>query len=356
MQRPETSGTASLGVHHVGKVIASCNSIFHLVHQENDVGNDGFIEFTINQETVGCCIAVQIKSGESYVRGEKFVIPSDKSHFDYWRSLNLPVVGIVYDPQSDSARWVDITQFLKRESSKNPASFTIPLPSDNHFDSQHYEEFKRHFLTYRSHYGDDLHFAQALSDFSTLNEEMRCELGVRSLFAFHRSRPPTWYYLISSLRNFRSHQLLRRLIIFISHIPGHPDIFWCAGNNLNEQTRRIAEEYIRTLLTRDDVIMLLEGIDDGGIDRGQVGQCVDSIISIIHDRYIFLESILSDSMIEEKTRYWAALLLVSYLQTRQNARCINALTQSADTFSEDFRDSIDGLLESLRSGNEMYLY
>ena len=61
-KRLQTAGTASAGVHHVGKVLASANCIFIPIPQENDIGNDAFIEFIVDQEATGCCIAAQIKS------------------------------------------------------------------------------------------------------------------------------------------------------------------------------------------------------------------------------------------------------------------------------------------------------
>jgi hypothetical protein len=351
MKRPNSTGTASRGVHHVGKVVASSNCIFHQVHQENDVGNDGFIEFTINEEAIGCCIAVQIKAGESYVRGGRYSIPADAKHFEYWRSLNLPVAGIVYDPSSDSARWVDITAHLRGLPDKGEHSFRIPVSAENQFDSMHFGEFRAHFLAYRSHYGDDAHFARALTDFSSLRDESRCSIGARSLFTFHRGKPATWYYFVSCFRNFRGHPLSRWLIATLSHIPGHPDIFWHKGNITLESTRQIAEEHIRTVMGRDDVLMLLEGVDEAGFDRGQIGQCVDSLVGLIRDRDRILKSIIEDEIIGEDTRYWAALLLSWHFGRKDPEMCIDAISRNANSFSEDNHERAKGLLEALRSGN-----
>lgn len=38
-----------MGVHHVAKVTESCKCIFHPIHQENDIGNDAFIEFILSE-------------------------------------------------------------------------------------------------------------------------------------------------------------------------------------------------------------------------------------------------------------------------------------------------------------------
>jgi Domain of unknown function (DUF4365) len=350
-KRISAAGTASAGVHHVGKVLASENCIFTPVPQENDIGNDAFIEFIIDQEATGCCIAAQIKSGVSYIRNGRFIIPADKNHFEYWSSLILPVVGIVYDPKTDSAGWVDITAYLKGITrNQNASSFTITVPKENLFDASHLEAFRTHFLSYRPHYGDDAYFAEALVAFAALDDEKRCAIGLRSLFTFHRERPETWYYLISCLRHFRRRPLLETLIVALCHIPGHPDIFWQPGNITSESNRKRAEAYIGALCSREDLIILLEAIDEEGIARGQIGQSVHAIVQIIRDREMLLESIARDSAVEGSIRYWAAVLFVSFRQFDDPASCIALVDRTSLSLSGHIQSTLLELRELLEKG------
>jgi Domain of unknown function (DUF4365) len=202
-KRPASTGTASTGVHHVAKVTSASNSIFHPIHQENDIGNDALIEFILSQAPVGCIVAAQIKSGDSYIRNGKFILPADARHFEYWRSHPLPVCGVVYDPASDTARWVDITAHVN----DHPAQFIIEVPDENVFDQAHFDAFRDHFLSYREQFSEFANFGRSLSHFSHLEDSPRCESGIRALFSFHRSRLETWYYVISTLNNFRGHPL-----------------------------------------------------------------------------------------------------------------------------------------------------
>ena len=131
--------------------------------------------------------------GRRTVRNGRFVIPADRNHLDYWSSLIIPVVGIVFDPNTDSARWVDITAYLKQNAANERSAETIELNADNPFDTSHLKEFQAHFLSYRPHFGDDAHFAEALAAFAARDDVERCTTGVRSLFSFHRERPEAWY-------------------------------------------------------------------------------------------------------------------------------------------------------------------
>lgn len=64
-------GTGKLGVNLLKSFIDENECYFHEILQENDVGIDAFIEFTKNGENNGRCIAVQIKTGNSFFNVDK---------------------------------------------------------------------------------------------------------------------------------------------------------------------------------------------------------------------------------------------------------------------------------------------
>jgi hypothetical protein len=347
-QRPISAGTASAGVHHVAKITSMCNSVFNEIGQQNDLGNDAFIEFVVDGASTGCCIAAQIKSGASYIRSGAFVIPADEKHFDYWRSLNMPICGIVYDPISDVARWVDITAQVG--TGFKPDSFTIRVPSENVFDAQHFATFREHFLEYRTRFSDSAHFGSALAGFSRLEDFGQCRNSMRALFSFHRNRIETWFYVISCIANFRGHPLLRDLVVMLSHVPGHMDIFWSPQNIISEAVTREVEVILRRMLLRDSVLTIVSVIDGGGgIGRGTIGQCVRSIVALAPDRRQSLESIAFDPNVEQKSRYWALILLVAYEQRRHFDYTIGILEKALGVFSDDEdQECLHGLYEGLK--------
>ncbi len=346
-KRPRSSGTASVGFHHVAKVTTSCNCIFHKIDQENDVGLDGTIEIVIDEAPIGYSISTQIKSGPSYMRGDKFVLPADKRHFEYWRSQPLPVCGFVYDPTSDTARWVDITAHIYDK----PGQFNIEVPDENVYDHAHFDVFRDHFLAYRKKFSEFENFGRSLSHFSHLEDLPRCESGIRALFSFHRNRQETWYYLVSSINNFRGHQLLPLLVATLSHIPGHMDVLWVPGTNvIDESTSREVALMLKRMLSRESVLTLLSVVVEGGFERGTIGQCVASIVDLAPNRRDILASITLDSEVPEAPRYWAMLLLILYEQRRDREYCTRIAEQVAPSFTgEDHRECALGLLETLRT-------
>jgi Domain of unknown function (DUF4365) len=321
MKRKETSGTANAGIFHVGKIVSACNSIFQQVDQQNDIGIDGYIEFTIDESATGCCIAVQIKSGPSYIKRGHFTLPANDAHFEYWRSHSLPVAGIVYDPEADEARWVDITGLLESNALE---SSTISVPDNNAFDTQTFNSFRDHFLAYRSRYADQRFLASALMDLAALGDSSRRQAGLMSLFSFHRQKIESWFYLISTLRSFYDSPLLHDVIRILCHVPGHMDIFWHRDNIFDESVRQNAHQLMQRLITPEDVSALLTAIDDeNGIGRGSIGQCVRALLEIIPKRDEILEFVARDPSAEDDVRYWAMCLFVSFRQAGSTERCIS---------------------------------
>ena len=105
------------GVLFVHQVVNQQGSIYRPIHQEEDTGIDGIIELVEDEEAQGLLVAVQVKSGDSYARADKFIVPVDEAHLVYWQSLMLPVVVVCYSPSRELAAWQSLSHYL--ESHKN---------------------------------------------------------------------------------------------------------------------------------------------------------------------------------------------------------------------------------------------
>lgn len=109
--------TAKAGVIFVTKVVNDHGSIFHPVHQENDLGVDGLIELVNATESSCRLVATQVKSGDSYLApsGDEFVIPVDDRHLDYWLGFMVPVIIVAYAPTNKAAAWVSVRDYVEQE-------------------------------------------------------------------------------------------------------------------------------------------------------------------------------------------------------------------------------------------------
>src|SRR5204863_8296968 len=92
-----------------------------------DVGIDGQIEFVdADGFASGLVVAVQVKSGASYLRGDKetFIYQPSGKHANYWREFPVPVLLAIHDPESRTIYWTDARQQLR--SMQGDGAISIP--------------------------------------------------------------------------------------------------------------------------------------------------------------------------------------------------------------------------------------
>lgn len=332
--RKRSQATSRDGINFVRGVIERQNSTFQEIDLHNDLGNDAYVEFVVEENATGCCVALQIKSGPSYrsSRGQ-YVFQSDRDHFEYWATHTLPVLAVIFDPEREKAVWVDITNYLR----ENPSVITdgpYTIYADREFSGPMFAEFRGHCLRYRDQYSREPNFGRALESFSIREDVERCFDGLSALFAYHRHQPATWYYLISCISNYRNHPVIRSLVVRLCHIPGHGDVFWSKRNIIGEEVRRSALLMMKERFDRRDALTLLSAIDDAGIDRGTIGQCVHALVDTMADTPGIMESIAVDLSQDERTRHSAILFAVSAAQSHSVPAALEIV--------ERIRPSIDG--------------
>ena len=359
-KRKQNNATSTLGINFTRSLVQSRNCIFQEIHLENDVGNDAYIEFIKSEFTTGCCIGVQIKSGESYIRQSDGVLllKADKSHFEYWSSHVLPIAAIIYDPNSRRAVWCDVTDYLKLNPHviKN-GPYNIEISPQQVFDEDNFDIFADHFLNYKEEYSQELNFALALEKLSRVDDVSDSYDAIKSLFSFHRERTSTWFYLICTFQLFGGHPAFQFLVQLLSLLPGHPDIFWHSDNIFAESIKSQAVEVLKGCFGKKEVRLLLSAIDENGIQRGCIGQGVHSIITIVTEYENILEDIAFDAKEEESVRHWAILILCNSVQYESMSDAISLVERYREQSTNDeYEDRFDYVLDSLLVGERFGFY
>lgn len=148
---------------------------------------------------------------------------------------------------------------------------------------------------------------------------------MHALFSFHRHRPATWYYLIICLRSLDNHQLMSTLVLALAHITGcFGDIYRSSLNHISDNVRRLGESFITRYWGRHEVIVLLRAVDEEGFQRGQIGECIHSLIDLVEHRDHILGFIVFDASVDEEIRNRALLLLIYYESPEGALELINA--------------------------------
>lgn len=92
-----------------------------------DHGVDLFVEGSDGGRPSGRLLAVQVKSGRSYLGGgdADISLRTDQKHVNYWIGHSLPVVVVLYDPDAECAYWQAVTQ-KTAESTGKGWKVTVP--------------------------------------------------------------------------------------------------------------------------------------------------------------------------------------------------------------------------------------
>ena len=99
---PYTAINERTGVLHVASILTQMGLIFRET-SNSDTGIDGYIEeVNDNHEATGRLLAVQIKSGTSYIheQGDDIVFYADESHIKYWKLYPIPVILCLHNPEN----------------------------------------------------------------------------------------------------------------------------------------------------------------------------------------------------------------------------------------------------------------
>ena len=100
-----------------------------------DYGIDAHIEIVEEQTPTGKIIALQIKSGLSFFKEEtldSYVYRTDGRHIEYWVNHSMPVVIVLYNPETQSIYWQYLSKESVEETGKN---WKILVPKANTFEN-----------------------------------------------------------------------------------------------------------------------------------------------------------------------------------------------------------------------------
>ena len=311
-KRPITAATERDGVNFVRRVVEGANCIFHEIHRENDYGNDAFLEVVDDERVTGICIALQIKSGQSYCSEKSCKIPTTRQQRNYWTGHMFPVVGVVYDPTEEVGYWVDISRRLRGGAEGAAGHFVFPKSQLSRFDAEGFSTFfLPMFLNKAIRLDFELSREFAFSDSFEMHS-----IGVRSLFYGFRNDEGTWALFEELLRNRPPEQTTGYLAYIFAHVPGHADISWHKGSILDKELRELLRNRFSDY-DRDLLLPLIRLIDDRRFGRGTVGQSVYAIVDLaIAEPDLKLEALILDESLEAEVRISALSLFCLVEQER----------------------------------------
>lgn len=130
--------TERAGVNHVRSIVEGAGCFFKEINLQHDVGHDATIVLVVDGQVRPREVALQVKSGASYVTPGLCHIPATAAHIFYWAHHDLITFGVVYDPDEATAYWVDLQTASRehhRSAPKTGTKFTFPKAAWSRLDA-----------------------------------------------------------------------------------------------------------------------------------------------------------------------------------------------------------------------------
>ncbi len=129
MRRKPTARTSSIGVKYTGLAIEEGLDWVFREQPIEDFGIDAHVEVVDGEDVRARLLALQIKSGDSWFKepasGGWWFRP-DEAHVRYWMNHSLPVVVVLYRPETKLCHWQLVSRQTLVETSKGGWKLLVP--------------------------------------------------------------------------------------------------------------------------------------------------------------------------------------------------------------------------------------
>lgn len=277
MKWPKTKRTEYQGLLYIEQLVNEDGSIFRKTHLEEDVGIDGVIEFVKDGEATGRQLAIQVKSGDSYVvPGEdKFAVPVDEAHLHYWEHYDLPVVLVCYSPGLKLAAWQDVkgyVQYQKRLEKVFPqekvAIKSIEVPFKKAFNGQ---ALSVNLYQLTSEHADERFLFNKASMTLSSNSGERREGMLYIWLRREKLATRLTAFLARQLIFDENIDIVRLAASTLGYCIAHRKWSFYPDENLMFYTRSLCRDFDKKHICR-----LMEAVDDGDFGPKSLGEaCLD---------------------------------------------------------------------------------
>lgn len=260
--------TERAGVNFARSVVEGAGSLFKEINLQHDFGHDATIVLVVDGHVRPREIALQIKSGTSYVSPGACHLPASAAHIYFWAKHDLQTLGVVYDPAEAMAYWIDLQAAARGVLAcdlKSGTTFVFAKALWNRFDPNQFQTILLPTL---------------LGEAPTVPLETVCawvrsddaethDLGVRVIRARHYMAAEAWSCIIDVFLERPRDQLTIEVAIALAKLLGHDDLGYYSGQ-VPDIVRMPALARVLAFGPAE-IAKLLALIEDGDFDRPSLG-------------------------------------------------------------------------------------
>ncbi|MFV8342263.1 DUF4365 domain-containing protein [Flavobacterium sp. XS2P39] len=352
-RNPNTK-TEQQGIRYIESVVQDSNSIIQKIDRDNDQGNDGYIEFVSDGLATNYGVFVQIKSGVSYKDNKGYKIPANCAHLHYWYGgLNLNI-GIVYDPEIGKAFWIDFKEYINSNPHiLNQKTHDIRIDQKNEFCTERFSDFMEYCHAFKEQLTGYENYGRSLDWLACIEQPEKCYEGLKSLYANHRNKPSTWFFIISSFSKISEEGIRRTILGLLSNYASNPNVFW-HSSNVQYYPPLVLQENMQALMTKyfrlPEIEFALPYMENG-INKGSFSYLVFLVINFVEDLDVMLKDIALNSIMNNDKRNFCFWLYMHIAKYKSQEEVLNSANKyfSKFTFGSD-DEALVGLRESIKNG------
>jgi hypothetical protein len=298
--------TERVGVNFVRGVVEGAGSLFKEINLQHDFGQDATVVLVVDGHVRPREVALQIKSGATYVSSGSCHLPATAAHIYFWAEHDLITLGVVYDPAEKAAWWIDLqsdAREFRRSNPKSGTTFTFAKGLWNRFDDKDYVSVLVPTLLGEAP-------SVSLDRLCTwvMSDEIDAhDIGVRAIRARHYREAAAWDCLIDAFRSRPAEQLTLNLPIALTKLLGHDDLGYYSG----EIPSAVRASAVAKVLTfgPHEIAKLLSMLPDRDFQRPSLGYSLMPLIGQRAESPAILAEIRDDITFTQSVRELAGDLL-----------------------------------------------
>lgn len=298
--------TERAGVNFARSVVEGAGSLFKEINLQHDFGHDATIVPVIDGNVRPREIALQIKSGTSYVSLGACHLPASAAHIYFWAKHDLQTLGVVYDPDETMAYWIDLQAAARDALARDPKSgttFVFAKALWNRFDPGQFQTILLPTL---------------LGEPPTVPLEMVCawvrsndaethDLGVRVIRARHYTEAKAWSCIIDAFLERPADRLSVAVAVALAKLLGHDDLGYYSGQ-IPDSVRAPALGRV-LVFGPPEIAKLLALLEDEDFDRPSLGYSLMPLWGMSNRSVDFLVAIVENQACAAGVRDRAKRLL-----------------------------------------------
>lgn len=243
--------------------------VVQAIEGSNDIGKDLYVDIAEAGVVTGELIAIQVKSGNSYRRKSGYAIPCSQDDLTLWAASSVPIFGVVFDPDSGSLHWTNLTAWARSQSREAPPR-AAPVSATWRLNSRTLGQFVLEARAFLAASGPPALLGLADPDPRVQRD------AVYDAFALGRRDARALLLLRAALRYLDAPEALRPAIHFLALCVGHGDIAWSAANWLDDRIRSHVRNHFDW--SDEEYRKLLAAPDPEEWSRGGLGQDVAALV------------------------------------------------------------------------------